>query len=233
MDGVSLWARHGNKIFASSAAIAGLIGLLLMVFPSLYFNSWMVWQDWYTYLFSENGKLLYSVSSGNFSTRLIVSNALNINSNVTMILIVIILVTLVLWVLLRQRTAKEPVTKFLWEATTKLLQDPYLSAALGITVTLAISPLVWWHYYTLSLFPSLWLIVISPKWGYAKILGLLSIMLTSAQFLLLLGWDNYLPYIVACGWIPLWFGLVIEIKGRFPKSSVQENIDQIRCAEIV
>jgi hypothetical protein len=213
----SFGALRGAKLLASSAAVAGGVGLVFMVFPCTYFGSWDIWQDWYRYFCDVGGKHFYPVSNGNASTTLIVSDVLNTTIDAAGAFVVCLLLAHALWFLFKTELAKAPVEERLKPALLALLGDPYLCAALGITATLATSPLVWYHYYVLSLMPALWLIVISPRRSRLELLGIISIVMTSGvlpQVLPFLRHGSVRYWLVAGGWLPLWFGIQSEIKAR-------------------
>jgi hypothetical protein len=159
-------------------------------------------------------KLSYPVSNGNYATTRILSEALGITTNLTISLILCVLAVHSLRVLLRIKTKNETYLQAIRRSVARLLTDPFFCASLGITLTLAFSPLVWWHYYTLAIIPALWLIIVSPKWSYIEFLGVVSIILTSGQLTIIFRLHSFEPYPVALGWIPLWLGLQAVITHR-------------------
>jgi hypothetical protein len=210
----------GRKVFLSSASVAGLVGAALVVVTCDYYGSWDVWGDWYRYFPDANESFPYLTISGNCSTSILVANALNTPIFTAIAMIFFLLIVCGLWVFLGARSTKEPVRDYIIHRTILLLKDPYISASLAITVTLAVAPLVWIHYYLLSLLPAFWLIAVSPPRSYVENLSLFSILMTSGIGPYFLGRDDLVPYIAAFGWIPLWFGIqsVIADRIRVPKS---------------
>ena len=214
-----LCAQQGWKVFAKAVIAAAIFGAILLLLPCIYFDSWRVWLDWYNYLSSK--MLVYPVSQGNIATVLLVSQALDISVYSATTMLATVLLVLGLGVLLMAAFPGEPGLKALWGPFVRSLRDPYLCAAMGITATLALMPLVWLHYFVISLIPAIWLLTAPHRWSHAWLLGGLSIILTSglpgllliALFgLTALGYS----YSIATGWIPLWAGVLATIacKGK-------------------
>jgi hypothetical protein len=210
----SVWVLHGTRSFALSSAIAGLFGIVLMVVSGIYFGSMMIWMDWLNYFSHGTEKLSYPVSHGNYSTVVIISNLLNVSVNITMMSVALILSALALCVLLRRVNSDDSVLVKLSKSITMVLRDPYVSAAIGVTLTLAISPLVWFHYNIIILLPALWLCLYSKRWSILELCAIISIWLTSGVFPKPLQTYNIAPYLIAFGWMPVWGCILIKIAGR-------------------
>jgi Glycosyltransferase family 87 len=210
----SLLSAHGLKVYISSLVTGLFSGLALICVSCLYFNSWLVWSDWYHYLSDNKSKLFYPVHNGNYSTVCIAFEQFGLNKNTSIIIVVLCIFLHGLYVLLRDKNVEVTYFEYLKNTSVELLKDPFLTVSLGITITLAISPLVWWHYYIISLVPALWLIIVSKKWNDIGLLGMLSIILTSGYIPIVFGWHNFEPYPVAFGWIPLWLGITTVVKNR-------------------
>ena len=212
-----LWLLRGGTVFAVSTAVAGVAGLLFAAIPCMYFGSWSIWGDWSGYLREGGERLAYSVLKGNTSTPLIISDMLNIGIENGVVLVALLLFAHILWALFTIKPAKTPALKYGKSVSAFLLKDPYFCVSLGIILTLAVSPLVWRHYYTLSLLPALWFIAISPPLGRIEFFALLSLLLSGALpvFLNTLDAPPYLANgITICGWVPLWFGVQSVISDR-------------------
>jgi hypothetical protein len=84
----------------------------------------------------------------------------------------------------------------------------------------ALSPLVWPHYYVLSLFPALWLMAISPPKSPIVCWGAASIILSSGAWVelpLFKGTEQRALSYITIGWIPLWFGIQAIVTSRSQK----------------
>ncbi len=209
----SVWVLQGTRSFALSSAIAGFVGIVLMVFPGIYFGSTMIWIDWLNYYSQGIEKLCYPISHGNYSTVVIVSSFLNVSVTFTMISIALIMSAIAVCVLFRTLNTRDSVLVGLSKSITKLLGDPFLCASIGVTLTLAISPLVWFHYYMILLLPALWLCLYSKRWTII-VCAIISIWLTSGVFPKPLITDNIVPYLIAFGWIPVWGCILIKIADK-------------------
>jgi hypothetical protein len=215
----SLWRLHGMRVFFSSAAIAGLFGAALVALSCMYFGSWDVWRDWLGYFPDVSKSPMYAILRGNSSTSLIVSDLLHINIRLAIALIIFLLSLHGFGVFAGAKPKEEAVLKYIKTRCLPLLEDPYLSASLAVTVTLAVSPLVWPHYHILSLLPAFWLIATSPRWSFIELLGVLSILITSMMLPYLLGEETLAPYTAFSGWIPLWFGVQAVMASRIRNPS--------------
>lgn len=212
----TFWTRQGTAVFGRAALAAACLTVILMALPCLQFHSWQVWLDWYRYARGlDAGKLLSFIPQGNYASVILVAKSLGIGvSGVTALLATALLAS----GLGALRLAVPPGRRGLPElgrAALRSLRDPYLSAAIGVTATLALAPLVWLHYYVLSLFPALWLLWGRQHWGHAGVAAGFSILLTSGAvsnlLVALFGWGTWLPYGYALGWMPLWAGLLAAI----------------------
>jgi hypothetical protein len=215
---IYLWVLHGIKIFAKAALSALIFGAILCLLPCIYFDSWRVWIDWYNYLFIIGAKHLPSIAMGNYATVLLVSKLLGISTFSATVLVATMLITLVLGTLAMTTSPFKSGMKGLWREVVQWLCDPYLCAAVGITVALALMPLVWLHYYVMSLIPAIWLFTAHNRWNRLVICGGLSIILTSGLpahlFMSLFGWVDFAPYSFALGWVPLWIGILATVAGK-------------------
>jgi hypothetical protein len=222
-----LWALHGTKVFARAAAAAAIFGAILTALPCIHFGSWMLWQDWYRYMNIGGGKLLYPISLGNYATVVLASQALGIRVLSAIVVVAAMLFILGLGALMMAISPDELGLKGMWRAVVRSLRDPHLSAAVGVTATLALAPLVWLHYYVISLLPALWLLTAPHHRSHVNVLGGLSIVLTSgvASALLnnLFGWAALSLLIIAIGWVPLWAGVLAAIACKKKFSPADSN----------
>lgn len=209
---VHIWVTHRTRVFVRALIAGGAFGAIVMALTCMQFGSWTIWLDWYRYLTSAGGeKLTYPVSKGNYATVLLVAEALNVSVRVAILMVGVVLVASLSAVLMFLGAAGRPFRQNVARACVCLFGDPQLCAAVGITVTLALSPLVWNHYYVLSLLPALWLLAPQHRGWLAGTAGGLSIILTSGIVIAILvrqweAWRELWPYSCAIGWLPLWIG---------------------------
>ena len=75
-------ARHGTRTFLISIRSFVVSCGLLFLFSSHFFSSWTIWLDWYNFLIgSDNTKLFYPVSQGNYAPVLLLAEHLNISKS--------------------------------------------------------------------------------------------------------------------------------------------------------
>ena len=210
---VHLWVLHGTRIFSIAAAVSVVFCAFLVVVTCLKFNSWMVWLDWYNYIIGTNStKLFYPVSQGNYATVLLVSSIFDTSNFVITVIIACALLFSLAIALIMSLSEDKSNMKGMWQSTVRLLHNPHLVVALGVTATLILSPLVWFHYYLLSLIPAIWLLSAKHHWRYNSKAGGLSILLTSnvaiSLVVFLFGYPSVAPYGIASGLAPLWIGVL-------------------------
>lgn len=202
---LSLFIKSDRKIFARSALVTVGFSCILILIPCFYFKSLAVWQDWSDFIKRGGETLYYNVFFGNFSTVLIVSKMLGVSINQTIVAISLIIVaTFLCAIVLSKSSAKNTIVA--------LLGNTNVSVALAVSMTLALSPLVWWYYYVLSLYSALWMINRDSRYSIVRIMGFLSLFLSSGAVSLI---DPslylYNCYVTAASWIPLWFGSLVMI----------------------
>lgn len=198
----SLFVKRGVRAFSKAAAPAASVGILLFLVPCIYFNSWGVWKDWSGYLSLGSGKIAkYAVQEGNFATSVIVSNLCGLSVNSTTILTGAVLMISLLLCLGTERIVRK---------VDMILHNPYLAVVMAVSVTLALSPLVWFHYYVISLLPAIWM-TMQPVSTPSRYLGGLSLFLSSGLVVRVFDVNEYLPLAFASSWIPLWIGALALI----------------------
>jgi hypothetical protein len=92
--------------------------------------------------------------------------------------------------------------------------DLHLAMAIAITLTLALPPLVWFHYYILALIPSLWLLNLPSTRPSLRWCGLAALVLSAglpAGLFLLLGWNTSGHVSGALSWLVLWLGILLRL----------------------
>jgi hypothetical protein len=177
---IYIWVGQGTAVFLPGAAVGLISGAVFMVLPCIQFHSWEVWGDWYHYLETWDGaSLLARIPQGNYSPALLFSQITG-SSCLTGKIFLGFLLTISLFVALMMAKGKEEsFGKGIVRAAKQSFADPHLITAAGVTVTLLLSYFGWYHYYTLSLLPALWLISPRHPWKWAKTSGVVSIILTS------------------------------------------------------
>jgi hypothetical protein len=211
-----LWTQVKPAVFARAALAAAGLAVILLALPCWQFHSWQVWPDWYRYSQGLDAKkLLAFIPQGNYALVLLGAKDLGVGvGGATALLAVALLAS---WLAaLRLAVSPGPRKIAAWgRAAARSLGDPYLSAALGVTLTLALAPLVWLHYYVLSLLPALWLLWGRQQWRLAWAAAGLALLLTSGvvSHVLMSFWggDGWVPYSYALGWVPLWIGVLAAV----------------------
>jgi len=212
-----LWVIHGTRLFLRALAVGVVFGVVLMALPCLRFGSWRVWLDWYTFLAGAGGGgLVYPVADGNFATVVLLADALGIGVVKAGLLVAFVLLASLYGALRGSMRGGDGSSRTLAEAGSRLLRDPQLCLAVGIVVTLAISPLVWKHYYVLSLLPAFWLLSPRRRGLWPGALSAASIVLTSGVVVATLagqwvGVRALWPYGFALGLLPLWLAVLIVV----------------------
>ena len=100
-----------------------------------------------------------------------------------------------------------------WPGLQRVFADPDWVTWAGVTATLAIAPLLWLHYYLLSLVPALGLLAHRSGGFRLRAAAGLSILLSSGVangLLTHLGWQSSIPIGFALCWVPLWIGVLAE-----------------------
>ena len=196
---IYLWVDQGASVFVPSAAVGLFSGAVFMVLPCIQFHSWKVWQDWYHYLKTWDGTIMLDlIPQGNYSPALLFSQIIG-SSWLTGIIFFGFLLTISIFIALMMAKGKEEwFCKGIARAAIQSFGDPHLIIAAGITVTLLLSHFGWYHYYTLSLLPALWLISPRHPWRWGKIAGLVSLILISNIITGAMRLGFGLTYIVTC-----------------------------------
>jgi glycosyl transferase family 87 len=187
---------------AAVVAVAGAAGvsMIFVLVPCAYFRTWAVWLDWYAYTFGPGqGIAGRSVEQGNYSTTRIIADLSG-----APIVIPVLAVAAVLGLSLIVATSRAPEG---WKARLhRAARDPVSAAAIGITATMAIAPVMWLHYYVWSLIPALWLMHIGKNDARLGGLGAASVVLSAGGLNVLLvlgGLTSLVPPVMASSWIPL------------------------------
>ncbi|QXE90468.1 glycosyltransferase family 87 protein [Geomonas subterranea] len=205
--GSLLFGRKRDENVRSAAVLCGSV-VILMIAPCIYFKSFAIWEQWLNYI-TATGKLNFELFSGNLSTIALISFLTGQPYNAPFISIGVL--TALLLVVLLCSTSR---------SIRDLITGADSSVSMAIVVTLALSPLVWWHYYLMLLNPIIWLVNNKPKFPVHSALGVLSLLLAS-NVVSLIDRNLYLynVYIVPSCWIPLLIGILITCRWRGSRSN--------------
>jgi hypothetical protein len=182
-------------------------GVVLVALPCLALGSARVWLDWASRL-GGLAEPKYGVERGNASLTLALSDTLGLSRTASMAWVVAFLLASLATALARgRRGAASPKPRW----GSDLLGDPWFAVAASTTATLALSPLVWLHYFVFALLPSLWLLF-SRSWA-ARLCGVLALLLASEAvrpaLSALLGEIEASLAPWSC--VPLWIGCVLSL----------------------
>ena len=215
-----LWVDRGTAIFVRAAAAGAACGVVLLAWPCVQFGSWMVWQDWYRYLQSwDSASWLVRIPEANYAPVLLVSQILGSSVLRAVILLGALLAASLLIALMMAKEKGESVVRGMARAAIRSLHDHNLIMATGITATFLLSPLVWFHYYLISLIPAFWLLSPRHPWSQANRVGLIAIILTSNFITGLMrayfGYTFHITYATcALGLVCLWIGTLTGVAAQ-------------------
>jgi hypothetical protein len=216
-----LWVARGTRFLVMAAWPAALCVGAAVMLSSLHFGSWTVWLDWYDTALglSTVGRRPSTVGRhltiGNYSTPLLLGSRLNLSAWTSASLIAaglaISIVAVVGRSVLADASARAaPVRR----ALARVLGDPHLAMALGVALSLALPPLVWYHYYIIAVIPSLWLLNVQSTWPALRWCGLAALLLGAGiltGLFLLVGWNTAGHVCATLSWLALWGGILIRL----------------------
>ncbi|HXJ81549.1 MAG TPA: hypothetical protein VMS64_23065 [Candidatus Methylomirabilis sp.] len=239
---VHLWRARGGRFLAIAAVPAALLGAAAGVSTCLYFQSWTVWHDWYTYIYGHNPRAMVGIPTirGNYSTSRLLARWLHTDVWIVGAVLAAALGVSAIAVIAPTITARGGPYAMLRAALERVLGNARLAMAIGITLTIALPPLVWFHYEVIALVPGLWLLNATLGSSYVPLSGLAALVLSSGLLnvvLLPLGWRDAAEVAVTFSWIPLWAGILLQIataSAEEPRAAVQPsspNRDDRRTAE--
>jgi hypothetical protein len=225
-----LWIRHGGRFFARVAIPTAAACAILYIIPCVYFGSWRVWNEWYEF-FTRSGSntpASLSIDRGDYSSALLVASWLGVNVQAAALAIAAVLIVSLLGVIVVSpgalRGAGSSRAATIVAALRRMFSDSTLVIAGGIALTIAISPLVWFHYYILIIIPAFWLLNGSRRSD--QVLGLAAIALSSGMLTVLfapLGWTGAVPITIAASWIPLWCAILLYSRATDMQANVGSN----------
>ncbi|MEM9264477.1 MAG: glycosyltransferase 87 family protein [Cyanobacteria bacterium P01_F01_bin.13] len=194
--------------------------VLLLVATNVCLGSAQVWLDWYKLVSASQDRLAYPIEAGNYSTTLLLSQLYTLDIytavNAVAVFLIVSFCSIVAIAAIKQGS---PLLGRSREIVFNILQDSGLVVSIAVTITFALSPLVWAHYYTLLLLPALWLLDTRFPWQLGNWLSLLAIIFASGGLVNLLStWFVFSPEVYAVsfmlGWVWVWAGLLITVLKR-------------------
>jgi hypothetical protein len=210
-----LWVAHGGRFFVLAALPAVVAAAVAAVAPCLYFGSWTVWQEWYGFVFGRNpSALARPAGGGNYSTALLLARALHVDVWAVAGVLAALLGASAVAVTVASAVRDGGVWHVLRRALDRVFGDPAFAMAIGVTLTLALPHLVWYHYYTIALIPGLWLLNAAGSRAL-PLCGLAALILISGLLYVLLfpfGWADVGTAGAGLGWIPLWVGALLRLR---------------------
>jgi hypothetical protein len=237
---VHLWLVHGSRSFAIAAVPAAVSAAVAVIVPCVYFHSWTIWQEWYVRVFGVLGRhslglarpaaidgVVRPVGGGNYSTAKMLARALHLETwMITLVLAAICGLSLI--AVVAAVTPRASPWALVRRTLERVAGDAQLSMALGITMTIALPPLVWYHYYVIALIPGLWLLNASSGSTYLPLCGLASLFLGSGLLNVLflpLGWTGVAGVAAALSWVPLWAGILLRVSSPGAQEAQAEMRD--------
>ena len=216
-----LWVARGTRFLLMAAWPAVLCGGAAVILSSLHFGSWTVWQEWsatalgLSTVGSHPSTVERHLTRGNYSTPLLLGSWLHLSSWASASLIAVGLATSTLAVVGRSVLAEASARAApIRAALARALGDPHLAMAVGITLTIALPPLVWFHYYVIALIPSLWLLNVPSTRPAVRWCGLVALVLSSglpSGLFLSLAWNTAGHVCAALSWLALWAGVLVRL----------------------
>lgn len=211
-----LWLTRGTRSFVLVALSAGLSAAGAVIAPCIYFRSWTIWQEWYRVVFGRNPyALARAPTGGNYSTAVLISRWLKVDLwTVAAVIAALLGISLIVAVAVSVMSAGRAWT-MVRAAARRVFGDAQLAMAMGITLTVALPHLVWYHYYLIALIPGLWLLSASSGSRYLPLCGLASLVLGSGLLNVLflpLGWTAAVSGAAALSWVPLWAGILLRLQ---------------------
>jgi hypothetical protein len=204
-----LWRALGGRRFVRLAGLAALAGAALVALSSAWFGTWRAWPEWLAFVRGAHDAKLasYPVDDGNYAAVVLLRGASAATRSYLLTLgLVLALVATWLAAAFLGRGGRS-----LRERLAECLADPLLLISTALLVGLAVSPLVWFHYALLALFPCLWLALAEPRPGTRSILAFTSLGLyaqTPGFEVFGFSSSGSLPWLIAFAWVPAWCALV-------------------------
>jgi len=188
-------------------ALVGWIALLAA--PLVWLRSGSAWWDWIGLIVGRDAGRLseYALASGNTATPRLLQESTGVDP-----LLAAAGIGLALAI------SAAPVAR-------RILSDAGLAAGAGVVATLAMAPLVWFHYFVLALIPGIRLLAApgAPRWLGALALALYSVYQPALVTLSRGVVTEWLAPIWSLGWVPLWIGLLVVARRAADPSAAPEG----------
>ena len=218
--------RHGRRLFLIAAVPAVIVAAAALGLASLYFHSWTVWRDWYRFVYGANAYMLVRpVTQGNYSTSVLLSSWLGVDVYVAGVVLAALLgLSLIVASVRGSGPSWSPAA--LWRnMLTCVFENPRVALAIGLLVTVAVSPVYWLHYYVVCLIPSLWFLNASRFARSRGTLAAVAVVMSSGVLGVLLWalrWPDAMPSTIALSWLPLWCALLVGL--HTPESGDRRDV---------
>lgn len=200
--------RHDRATTVRAFAAAAGVGGILVAASSLYFSSARSWLDWARFAFVSDPRRLgdYAVARGNVSTPRLAFEQLGLDPLLAAAAVALLLgLAFVAGAVSNGRSPRR--------ALGAVLRDPLAAASWSVVVTLALLPLLWFHYFVLALLPLAWLGLAPGRAARVRLLALAALLLYSGVYLrpaLSAGLYPYLAPLWAVAWVLPWSALLIQ-----------------------
>ncbi len=214
---VPLWfllaARRGGREATRAGAVGVAFAAACVLWPALEFG-FGVWPDWFGHVLgSGSGAIDYAVSDGNRSTLVWLAETLGWSRELSAVVVAAVLGTVLVGAVLRAATRGRS-----WrDLVGELAAAPERVMGAAIVVSLALSPLAWWHYQVLALMPlaTLWSVTASRV---QAVLGWTAFLLASGRlgpvFAFFIDPEAATAAAATLAWLPLWIGLLLPWAGE-------------------
>lgn len=160
--GVHYLAVRGPRNFAIGAAIAAGAALAGFAYGAWYFRDAGVWWDWVRYTQGLNGgSLLYTLDAGNQALAMLMAEKSGGFGTYGYCLVIAAVMLLALLVAISGGGKRTDLV----DRARRLFADPGFALSAGIVFMFATAPLLWPHYFMLSLVPIAWLFRVDRRWG--------------------------------------------------------------------
>jgi hypothetical protein len=196
--------RVGAREFGRALGLSLVGWIPMLVAPLVWFGSASAWGEWLGLIVGRDAGRLseYAVAAGNTSTPRLFQEWTGVDPLLAAGGIGAVLAI-----------SAAPVVR-------RMLSDAGIAAGAGVVVTLAMAPLVWFHYFVLALIPALRLIAAggAPRWLGVIALALYCLYqpeLWTFSRAFVAGW---LAPLWSLTWVPLWIGLLVVAR-REPDGS--------------
>lgn len=199
---------------------------LVVTITNMCLGSAQVWLDWYELVSASQDRLAYPIAAGNYSTTLLLAQLYKLDIVTAVNAIAgFLIISFGSIVAIAATKQGDSLLRSSRAVVLSILQDTGLMVSIAVVVTIALSPLVWAHYYTLLLLPALWLLDPRRPGSPGNWLSLLAIICSGGVLdkLLSIGWvlspEAYSASFML-GWVWVWIGLLLTLL-RLPLQALE------------